>query len=368
MNYKERVAVLKEARQMSVISIAEALGMDLQKQGRVFTWREHDSFVLDPKKNIFYWNSRGFGGDGIRLVETIKECDFTQATEFLATVNGKPVEAVANTEKKDFKYKLKEHHSFNAASNYLEQERGLNKETIQFFKDQGLLAQAPYKNFQTNESEPVLIFKSLVQEKVAAISVQGLWKKDDYSRGRLKKIQGDGQAGFQVALGQLPDKPSAANPLKIIAFEAPIDLMSYHQLFHEKLDGVLLVAMNGLKKGVISQSIANQIDVDMDPEKKPKLLDAIEEHHFLEKGAVKIALAVDNDQAGREFVQNFGTEYVEAKAHLPKNFTNAEKVDWNDLLKAVQTARPNQTASRPNYASSYQAKAKAKQQHRPVMK
>ena len=57
--------------------------MELVRSGRDYRWKEHDSLVISPDKNLWKWFSRNTGGDAISLVETIKEVDFNQSVDFL---------------------------------------------------------------------------------------------------------------------------------------------------------------------------------------------------------------------------------------------------------------------------------------------
>ena len=68
------MALTKEAaKNLSIISVAEQLGMELKRTGAYsYTWTEHDSFVIDARKNDFHWNSRSEFGDVIQLVQTIQ--------------------------------------------------------------------------------------------------------------------------------------------------------------------------------------------------------------------------------------------------------------------------------------------------------
>lgn len=79
------------------MDVAESLGITLVRQGQSYTWSEHDSFVLTPKKNAFYWNSRQVGGGSIKLVQVIKECTHAEALQYLQTVEAGAVETLKRT-------------------------------------------------------------------------------------------------------------------------------------------------------------------------------------------------------------------------------------------------------------------------------
>ncbi|MBU5584940.1 DNA primase, partial [Enterococcus sp. S181_ASV_20] len=78
----------------------------------------------------------------------------------------------------------------------------------------------------------MIVFKAIDDVgKVRGITVQGVWEQKDDKRPFLKKTHGDGFSGFMIKVGQPPtaQELSEDNPLKIIAFEAPIDLLSYYE-------------------------------------------------------------------------------------------------------------------------------------------
>lgn len=253
MTYKKRQELIQEAVQKDIVNVAEMLGMDLIRNGNNYIWREHDSFVLDVRKNIFYWNSQGFGGNTIKLVELIKECSFKEAISFLTDQEIK----IRKQEKvimKPFQYTLKDSSSIDEIKKYLKDERKISDETIEFFYEKGVLSQANYFNPETQKIEPVIVFKNkTLNEELKGIAIQGIIKNDESHRPYVKKTMGDGFCATNVIVGNPPlDKSirSKDNPLKLIAFEAPIDMMSYYELYKDKLGDCVLLAMNGLKKEV----------------------------------------------------------------------------------------------------------------------
>ena len=77
---RERIRV---ARSRAILDVANELHMELVRSGRDYRWKERDSLVIIPDKNLWCWFSRNLGGDVISLVETIKDVDFNQAVDFL---------------------------------------------------------------------------------------------------------------------------------------------------------------------------------------------------------------------------------------------------------------------------------------------
>ena len=153
---RERVEI---ARSRDILDVANELNMELVRDGKDYRWKEHDSLVISPDKNMWNWFSRHQGGDVIALVETIREINFNQAIDYLNDGTFKEFTAVER-EKEPFRYHLQPYEQdFVEARNYLKVNRGLSDETIDFFLEKGVLAQA---NAMLNNSvEPVIVFKML---------------------------------------------------------------------------------------------------------------------------------------------------------------------------------------------------------------
>ncbi|MFZ4355612.1 DNA primase, partial [Enterococcus gallinarum] len=103
-------------------------------------------------------------------------------------------------------------------------------------------------------------------------------KKLHGERGRLKRVWGNGYYGLTVRVGYPPKIAEATSekPIKIIVFEAPIDLMSYYELKKETIGDAVLFCANGLKKGAVSTLIANEIGSYVKEEEKPTVLEQLE--------------------------------------------------------------------------------------------
>ncbi|MET2370494.1 toprim domain-containing protein, partial [Enterococcus faecalis] len=140
------------------------------------------------------------------------------------------------------------------------------------------------------------------------VALQGIWenKKLHGERGRLKRVWGNGYYGLTVRVGYPPKIAEATSekPIKIIVFEAPIDLMSYYELKKETIGDAVLFCANGLKKGAVSTLIANEIGSYVKEEEKPTVLEQLEKSKLTTE-KVQLVLAVDNDEAGKKFIQQF---------------------------------------------------------------
>ena len=330
----------EEAKRLSIISVAEQLGIELKRTGSYsYTWTEHDSFVIDARKNEFHWNSRTEFGDVIQLVQSIKGVSYKEAMHFLETGEFKKVNAEAQmAPKESFHYNLEryENQDFSASRSYLKAQRGLSDDTINFFISQGSMAEATRK--KGDYFEPVIVFKYKDNTGfLAGASLQGIVENRVHypERGRLKQIMrnSDGQLGFSIDIG---------TPKRLVFAEAPIDLMSYYELHKDTLYDVRLVAMDGIKDGIISRRFMelyaemNGKSYQVDQNAGKALENVARTTNYFKDGQHQdmITLAVDNDAAGQNFITRLQEKEIPVQIAIPPIVQlNQEKEDWNDFLK-----------------------------------
>ncbi|HEN3062130.1 PBECR4 domain-containing protein [Streptococcus anginosus] len=355
---KSRRERVEFARSRDILDVANELQMELVRSGRDYRWKEHDSLVISPDKNLWKWFSRNTGGDAISLVETIKEVDFNQSVDFLNDGNFKEFQMVERPQE-DFKYYLEKYEQpLSAGRDYLRNQRGLSDETIDYFLEQGVLAQANAKldyfaegnsGNSTNAIEPVIVFKSLSSSgEVVGASLQGIqenwekWPKHGYAKVIMKNS--DPMTGIHVDIG---------SPKRLIFTESPIDLMSYYELHKDSLQDVRLVSMDGLKESTIGRHLS-QIQAEISgkplrwtPEQMADGLQVAIDHHFFEDGknADLITLALDNDKAGRTFIQELEAKGAVINSDLPELRPGQDKTDWNDVLKNQQEEKSDSRES-----------------------
>jgi len=330
----------EEAKRLSIISIAEQLGIELKRTGSYsYTWTEHDSFVIDARKNEFHWNSRTEFGDVIQLVQSIKGVSYKEAMHFLETGEFKQVNSEDQMAPKEpFHYNLEryENKDFSASRSYLKAQRGLSDDTINFFIRQGSMAEATRK--KGDYFEPVIVFKYKDNKGfLAGASLQGIVENRVHypERGRLKQIMrnSDGQLGFSIDIGI---------PRRLVFAEAPIDLMSYYELHKDRLQDVRLVAMDGIKDGIISRRFMelyaemNGKSYQVDQNAGKALETVARTTNYFKDGQNQdmITLAVDNDAAGQNFITRLQEKGIPVQIAIPPIVQlNQEKEDWNDYLK-----------------------------------
>ncbi|WP_148113997.1 PBECR4 domain-containing protein, partial [Streptococcus agalactiae] len=326
---------------IDIVAVASSLGLNLkQGSGGHLYWDEHDSFHIYPQTNTFRWWSRSMGTNTIDLVQVIQEeltgkkPSFRETVNFLETGQFESV-TVTPVVREPFKHYLApyEHHNFDLGRQYLKEERGLSDETIDFALASGSMSSATLK--KGDYFEPVIIFKSFAEDgRMIGGSLQGIVenKVQHPERGRLKQIMkhSDGLAGFHLDVG---------TPKRLVFSEAPIDLLSYYELHKESLQNVRLVAMDGVKKGVISRYTADlltdgQYSQTMPRESIRGAIDAINQTtRILKNNPNMITIAVDNDEAGRNFIKELQEDGIPINVDLPPRKEHQSKMDWNNYLK-----------------------------------
>lgn len=355
---KTRRERVEFARSRDILDVANELQMELVRSGRDYRWKEHDSLVISPDNNLWKWFSRNTGGGVISLVETIKEVGFNQSVDFLNDGKFKEFQMVERPQE-DFKYYLEKYEKpLSAGRDYLRNQRGLSDETIDYFLEQGILAQANAKldyfaegtgGVATNAIEPVIVFKSLSSSgEVVGASLQGIqenwekWPKHGYAKVIMKNS--DPMTGIHVDIG---------SPKRLIFTESPIDLMSYYELHKDSLQDVRLVSMDGLKESTIGRHLS-QIQAEISgkplrwtPEQMADGLQVAIDRHFFEDGknADLITLALDNDKAGRTFIQELEAKGAVINSDLPELRPGQDKTDWNDVLKNKQEEKSDSRKS-----------------------
>ena len=334
-----------QAKSLDILEVARSLGMEMKRKShREYYWTEHDSFKIDTVKNTWHWYSQNLFGDTINLVQQMQNVSYKEAMVFLETGSfpeAKPVEE----ERKPFNYTLAPYEQpFVEARTYLKEIRGLSDDTIDFFLEKGVLAQAKRKD-KEGVIEDVLVFKYLDRnQQLVGASLQGLVPDQERhpGKGYLKQImyQSEAISGLNVSIG---------SPERLIVTEAPIDLMSYYELHKGELNDVRLVAMEGLKEGVLSHYVLEILqergEIAMDERDYTKSSELTRTSRFLSVAAETstlfqdnkyddlITLAVDRDKAGTDFITKLREKKIPVVDARPPQREGQEKTDWNEILK-----------------------------------
>lgn len=342
-----------QAKSLDILEVARSLGMEMKRKShREYYWAEHDSFKIDTVKNTWHWYSQNIFGDTINLVQQMRNVSYKEAMVFLETGSfpeAKPVEE----ERKLFNYTLAPYEQpFVEARTYLKEIRGLSDDTIDFFLEKGVLAQAKRKD-KDGVIEDVLVFKYLDRnQQLVGASLQGLVSDQERhpGKGYLKQImyQSEAISGLNVSIG---------SPNRLIVTEAPIDLMSYYELHKGELNDARLVAMEGLKEGVLSHYVLEILqergELAMDERDYTKPSELTRTSRFLSVAAETstlfqdhkyddlITLAVDRDKAGTDFISKLREKKIPVVDARPPEREGQEKTDWNEILKQEKQLERN---------------------------
>lgn len=338
-----------QAKSLDILEVARSLGMEMKRKShREYYWAEHDSFKIDTVKNTWHWYSQADKyGDTINLVQEMRNVSYKEAMVFLETGSfpeAKPVEE----ERKPFNYTLAPYEQpFVEARSYLKEIRGLSDDTIDFFLEKGVLAQAKRKD-KDGVIEDVLVFKYLDRnQQLVGASLQGLVPDQERhpGKGYLKQImyQSESISGLNASIG---------SPKRLIVTEAPIDLMSYYELHKGELNDVRLIAMEGLKEGVLSHYVLEILqergDIPMDERDYTQSSELARTSRFLSVAAETstlfqdhkyddlITLAVDHDKAGTDFITKLREKKIPVIDARPPKREGQEKTDWNEILKQTK--------------------------------
>ena len=343
-----------QAKSLDILEVARSLGMEMKRKShREYYWAEHDSFKIDTVKNTWHWYSQNIFGDTINLVQQMRNVSYKEAMVFLeigSFPEAKPVEE----ERKPFNYTLAPYEQpFVEARTYLKEIRGLSDDTIDFFLEKRVLAQAKRKD-KDGVIEDVLVFKYLDRnQQLVGASLQGLVPDQERhpGKGYLKQImyQSESISGLNVSIG---------SPKRLIVAEAPIDLMSYYELYKGELNDVRLVAMEGLKEGVLSHYVLEILqergELAMDERDYTKSSELTRTSRFLSVAAEistlfhdhkyddLITLAVDRDKAGTDFITKLREKKIPVVDARPPKREGQEKTDWNEILKQEKHPLDNQ--------------------------
>ena len=87
----EKISLIDRCKAVDIVDFARSNGLAVVSKGRDYRLEDHNSFVLDRRKQTFHWNSQNIHGDIINLAElffvdqsiTDKKERFNAATNFI---------------------------------------------------------------------------------------------------------------------------------------------------------------------------------------------------------------------------------------------------------------------------------------------
>jgi hypothetical protein len=284
---------IRKARQTNLAEYLINSGVSLEKQGGRYRHKEHDSLTFH--ENSYFWNSRQEHGNAVDFLVRHMDMDFKRAvaelTEFVcderAQGNIKGADLVINSDI----LKVRE---------YLNKARNIGGSVIDYLSENELLYQEKRTNnaiFPMYDENNIEVGAEL-QGIVANKRFKGVKKGSKYGYGFNVRFSEDNT--FDYAL----------------FFESAVDLISFadYKINHDEktLKRCILVSMAGLKINILKHTLKAF------------------------KGDLKAVLCVDNDEAGREFINRVKRENIAFLECLPDgNFK-----DWNEHLTAWRNKKP----------------------------
>lgn len=323
---KEKLIVSAEekerANNINILDYLLSIGEPLKSEGNNFyRHQDHDSLVVNSRKNYFSWNSRSVSGNAVTYLMNVHNLSFQHAVKKINDDLGEQdlssFRVPEPTYPSKFDYDVNEVETTDTVFKYLVHDRKIDPDLVQAFIRADLIKEDSYKN---------VVFKWKENGELIGADLQGtreipeekrLHADRPYFKKVLPTTREATNSGFSITRGY---------PEKLFFFESPIDLLSYFSLNRSKLTNCRLKSMNGLKKETIFQTIK-------DSQKELKAQDRVLE---------TVTLGVDNDSAGKEFIKAMQKYELQSKdgrsisidsdiPDLPKGQT---KWDWNNELKS----------------------------------
>ncbi|ORI28893.1 LtrC-like protein [Lacticaseibacillus casei] len=300
-------ATIDHANHVAIVAIAEANGIALVQQSNGY-WRgvEHDSLVINDKKNLFRWNSRDVGGGALDFVQHyLGISSFREAVAYLNHAALERAETITHKVREPFQYNFKNSPNFEQATKYLTTVRKLDPQIVDLLHRKGFIQQDEHSN---------AIFVWSRNDKIVGATVQGTRIDHEHlgKRGTFKQIAKNSQEnfGFNLSLGK---------PERLLMFEAPIDALSYWSL-HRGLNHVTLMSMDGLKSNTVKQGLI----------------------YFCEKtghAPSEIAFGVDNDPSGHVFYDQMRAEHALASVPYTSLIPADQAIPHECLAPVVSAAK-----------------------------
>lgn len=307
-------------QQIMLIDYLLGIGEPLHRTGsKTYSHDQHDSLVVDLKKNYFYWNSRSVGGtSGITYLIAMYGFSYEAAkskyiddVKRLGLDDGKHFSKPFKYPQK-FNYTIKSQPSRRHALKYLVVTRGITNKIVNQAKNAGLIDE------DTNQN---IIFKWLKHGKVIGYNKQGTTlltvkekKKFHTKRPYLKRTQPTTKEGTYWGFNWLVGQPK-----NIYFFESEIDLLSYKCLFENSLNDYWLISLTGLSLEKIKYFV-------IDAQEKLK-----------EERIMSLHCCFDNDKAGDtayRTLSNIGVKSGDKTIpFIDDRPARIEGIkDWNDFL------------------------------------
>lgn len=313
---------IDRANNVNVLEYLLSIGEPLESEGNYFyRHKEHDSLVVNSRKNYFSWNSKGVSGNAVTYLMNVYNISFQHAVMKINNDLGDKdlsnFKVPEPTYPVEFNYDVIEVTTTENIFNYLVNDRKIDSDIVQACIDADLIKEDSYKN---------VVFKWKERGKLIGANLQGtreiptekrLRNDRPYFKKVLPTTKEATNSGFSITRGY---------PEKLYFFESPIDLLSYLSLNRSKLRNCRLKSMDGLKRETIFQTVQ----------------DTLKELKAQGRVIKSLTLCVDNDQGGKNFIdtmqkyelQGKDGQIISLESDIPNLPKGQEKWDWNNELKA----------------------------------
>lgn len=278
----EEIAI---AKSVDLVEVAKTLHYTVQKKGRYYTIKEMDSIRIHNRRSWCRWSRRGekgeSGGTQIDFLRVFAGLEFVDAVEWLLDFVGyQKISGVSKrvelkhlapkektTEKRPFKLPIPARTN-NYLYSYLMNERGLTKETIDWFVKRGLIYESKaYHN---------IVFKGLDKKgNCKFASMRGVFDRD----GKVFKcdVEGNDKSyGVNVV---------CAESREVYVFEGAIDLMSFVDIHRD------------LRANLLALGMTADTPLETFLKENPQITD--------------IKFCLDNDEPGRKATKELLKKYYE---------------------------------------------------------
>lgn len=286
------------AKRADLCAVASSMGFTVKRVGKYHTIKEMDSIRIYDRTHWYRWSVRN-GGSQIDFLKEFGGMDFVEAVQWLLDFVGYRKEqkfagtaVVVKPEKPEPKkaFVLPEYAGSNAyLYHYLEQERGISKEVIDFFVGAGLL-------YEAKQYHNMIFVGTDVTGTPRFASMRGVFDKN--GKGFKCDVAGnDKRYGFNV----VRDKSR-----RIVVFEAAMDLMSYMTIYPMQKDN--MVALGMLADAPLQTFLKEHPDIR------------------------EIAFGLDNDSHGRKATSELIEKY-KADGYLVEDVAPPQEYkDYNEWL------------------------------------
>lgn len=311
----------ERANNVNLVEYLLSIGEPLKKEGNQFYRHEqHDSLVINNKRNYFSWNSKNVSGNAVTYLMNVHNLTFQHAVKKINSDLGDKdfvaFKAPEPTYPDTFQYEVEEVKTTDHIMKYLVNDRKIDADLVEMLVDMDYIKEDSYKN---------VVFKWKENGELIGASLQGTReipeeKRLHEDRAYFKKVLPTTKEatndGFSITRGY---------PENLYFFEAPIDALSYLTLNRTTLSNCQLKSMDGLKLETFVQTVRK----------------AVKELEKTGKQIESITLCVDNDSAGREFIEKIKAydfqrkdgKKISIESDIPDLPKGQLKWDWNNELK-----------------------------------